>query len=232
MWYVAFSLGLFGSLHCVGMCGPLAIAFSSKESNTKAQNLMSALAYNLGRTTTYALLGLVFGLMGSFLLVTNLQKATSVLLGLTLIISFALTIDIENLITKKGILSRYYFRVRSLINQMMQQSKSYHPFQLGMANGLLPCGLVYLAIAGALATGTLLGGVIFMALFGLGTIPILLTLTTGIGLIPNGFRKSYRKALPYVTLGFGLFLIYRGIIVKMPAEINFWEALKSPVMCY
>jgi sulfite exporter TauE/SafE len=123
MWYVAFTLGLFGSLHCVGMCGPLAIAFSNRESNTKSQNVMSALAYNLGRTFTYSLLGLIFGTLGSFLLVVDLQKAISIILGILLIISFIFTIDIDHAISNHRLLHRTYSRIRSLISKMMQKSQ-------------------------------------------------------------------------------------------------------------
>lgn len=232
MWYVAFTLGLFGSLHCVGMCGPLAIAFSNKESNTKFQNVLSALSYNMGRTVTYTLLGLIFGTLGSFLFVADLQKTISIILGILLIISFLFTIDIDHTISNHKLLFRYYAKVKSLISKMMQKSQEYHPFQLGMANGLLPCGLVYLALAGALATGTIIGGMGFMFLFGIGTLPMLFALTTGIGLFPLSVRTTFRKVLPYVTLAFGCFLVYRGVMVDMPVQLDFWEALRNPVMCH
>jgi sulfite exporter TauE/SafE len=230
MWYVAFTLGLFGSLHCVGMCGPLALVFSNKEGNSKYQNVISALAYNLGRTFMYSLLGLFFGAIGSFLFVADLQKAISIILGILLIFSFLFTIDIDHTISNHRLLHGFYSRIRSLMANMMQKSQEFHPFQLGMANGLLPCGLVYLALAGSLASGNMIGGVEFMFLFGLGTLPMLFALTTGIGFFPPSARMSFRKVLPYVTLAFGCFLIYRG--VDLPAELNFWEALKNPVMCH
>jgi len=232
MWYVGFTLGLFGSLHCVGMCGPLAIAFSNRDGNSHARNVLSALSYNLGRTVTYSLLGLFWGAVGSFLFFADLQRLISVVLGVLLIISFIFTIDIDSTLSNYKLLNRYYSRIRSLISSMMQKSQDYHPFQLGMANGLLPCGLVYLALAGALATGSLIGGMWFMFSFGLGTLPMLFALTTGLGLFPLSIRQGFRKVLPYVTLAFGCFLIYRGIMVEMPVELDFWEALKNPVMCH
>ncbi len=232
MWYVAFTLGLFGSLHCVGMCGPLAIAFSNRENNTKSQNVISALSYNLGRTFTYSLLGLFFGTLGSFLFIANLQKVISIILGVLLIISFLFTIDLDHAISNHRIFHSYYSRIRSLIGKMMQKSQKYHPFQLGMANGLLPCGLVYLALAGALATGSIFGGVGFMISFGLGTLPMLFALTTGIGFFPVSIRKGFRKVLPFVTLAFGCFLVYRGVMVDMPTELDFWEAVRNPILCH
>jgi sulfite exporter TauE/SafE len=214
------------------MCGPLAIAFSNKDGNSRYQNVVSALSYNLGRTFTYSLLGLFFGTLGSFLLIADLQKAISIILGILLIISFLFTIDIDNTISNHRLLHSFYSRIRSLISNMMQKSQEFHPFQLGMANGLLPCGLVYLSLAGSLATGTMIGGMGFMFLFGIGTLPMLFSLTTGIGFFPLSARTKFRKILPYVTLVFGCFLIYRGVMVDMPAELNFWNALKNPIMCH
>ena len=129
-------------------------------------------------------------------------------------------------------INRFYLKIQSMLSYMTKRSKEFHPFQLGMANGLLPCGLVYLAIAGALAVGSVLGGMLFMALFGLGTIPMLFVLTTGYGMFSMSFRSKFRKILPYVTLCFGIFLIYRGFAVDVPLDLNFWEALKNPVLCH
>jgi len=232
MWYVAFTLGLFGSLHCVGMCGPMAIAFCNKEGNTHSQNVISALSYNIGRTITYSIFGLLFGLIGSFLFIADLQKGASIILGLPLIVSFLLRIDIDRSINKSSLANKFYFHVRTFISEVMQKSQNYHPIQLGMANGLLPCGLVYLALSGALATGSVLGGVFFMTLFGLGTLPMLFALTTGAGLVSTTMRLRFRKILPFVSLTFGIFLVYRGVVVEMPDELNFWEALLNPVMCH
>lgn len=232
MWYIAFTLGLFGSLHCVGMCGPLAIAFCGAEHDSISSKLMSGLGYNLGRTITYAVLGLVFGLLGSFLFVADIQKALSIFLGGILVVSFLMSIDIDAKINAVPFVKNIYNKLRVAIGNLYQQSKKYPPIVLGMANGLLPCGLVYLALTGALATGDLLQGLIFMTLFGLGTIPMLLGLVLGFNFMNVSIRSKFRKILPYVTLFFGLFLIYRGIVIDMPAEMNFWEALKNPIMCH
>lgn len=232
MWYIAFTLGLFGSLHCVGMCGPLAIAFCNREGDGKGQLLVSSLGYNIGRTLTYALLGLLFGLLGSFLFIADIQKGLSIFLGGLLVFSFLMSIDIDAKINSIPAVKQVYVRLRVFISNLYSHSKAYPPFVLGMANGLLPCGLVYLALTGALATGDVIHGMTFMTLFGLGTIPMLLCLVMGANLVSPKIRHRFRKILPYVTLGFGLFLIYRGIMIDMPTEINFWEALKNPIMCH
>jgi len=232
MWVVAFTLGLFGSLHCVGMCGPLAIAFCDNEGDTTSQRLKSGISYNLGRTFTYSILGLIFGLLGSFLVVVDLQKVLSIVLGILLIFSFLLSYDIDQKINGLPLMRTLYAKLRLGISKMYSKAKQYHPFTLGAANGLLPCGLVYLALAGAVASGSLIQGMIFMSLFGLGTIPMMLTLILGFKLLNPKMRFQFRRVLPYVTLCFGLFLIYRGVVVGMPEELNFWEMLKNPLMCH
>lgn len=232
MLYIAFTLGLFGSLHCVGMCGPLAIAFCHNENDTTYQRMLSGLSYNLGRTATYAVMGLFFGLLGSFLVVVDLQKSISIVLGVVLVLSFLLSLDIDQKINGMPLIKKMYGGIRNSISKMYSKAKEYHPFVLGLANGLLPCGLVYLAIAGALATGSVLNGMTFMAFFGFGTIPIMLGLILGFRLLTPQLRFHFKTVLPYVTLFFGLFLIYRGVMVGMPQELNFWEMLKNPILCH
>jgi sulfite exporter TauE/SafE len=232
MLFVAFTLGLFGSLHCVGMCGPLAIAFCDKEGDSNRQRFVSALSYNLGRTFTYAILGLFFGLLGSFVVVVDLQKALSIFLGIVLVLSFLLSYDLDQKINGWSVVRKFYDAVRQGISKMYNKARQYHPFTLGTANGLLPCGLVYLALAGAIASGSLMSGMIFMTFFGLGTIPMMFALILGMKQLNPKMRFHFRKILPYVTLCFGLFLIYRGVVVGMPEELNFWEMLKNPLMCH
>ena len=232
MLYIAFTLGLFGSLHCVGMCGPLAIAFCHHENDNSFQRLSSGFSYNLGRTFTYAIIGLFFGLLGSFLVVVDLQKSLSIVLGILLVLSFLMSLDIDQKINGMPLIKKMYSGIRTYISKMYSKAKQYHPFVLGATNGLLPCGLVYLAVAGALATGSVFNGMAFMAFFGFGTIPIMMGLVFGFKLLTPKLRFRFRTVLPYLTLFFGIFLIYRGMMVDMPQELNFWEMLKNPILCH
>ena len=232
MLLVALTLGLMGSLHCVGMCGPLAIAFGGGQASSKAKSAIAGISYNLGRASTYAMLGLIFGGLGSFVMFAQAQKGLSILMGVIMIVAFFASIDLESSIRNLPLIQRWYTKVQALISRLMQQSKSYHPYTLGLANGLLPCGLVYLALAGALATGSLVYGMAFMFVFGLGTMPMLFALAFGSGMVPATLRLRFRKVMPYVTLGFGIFLCYRGFVVDMPMELDFWTAVREPVMCH
>jgi hypothetical protein len=232
MFWVAFTIGLFGSLHCVGMCGPLAIAFCDKEKDSKWQRLYSGMSYNLGRTFTYSVLGLFFGLLGTIMVLADFQKSLSIILGVLLILSFLMSYDIDQKINGLPGVRKFYVKVRQRISKMYSKAKKFHPFTLGLANGLLPCGLVYLALAGAIASGSIIKGMIFMASFGLGTIPMMIALIFGVRFLSPKLRFKFKGILPYVTLFFGIFLIYRGIVVGIPEELNFWEMLKNPMMCH
>ena len=232
MLYMAFTLGLFGSLHCLGMCGPLAIAFTNRPNTTKVQTAISGLNYNLGRTFTYAGLGLLFGALGSVMVLSDLQKILSIILGSALVLSSLFGFSISKKLFSSLHLSKLYNKYQMMVQNLIVRSKSHHPFTLGLLNGLLPCGLVYVAIAGALASGSTLSGVLFMGLFGLGTIPMLLGLSFGYKVIPHSVKSKLRNALPLISLAFGVFLIYRGIVVDMPKELDFWMAIKNPIMCH
>ena len=233
MWWIAFSLGLFGSLHCIGMCGPLALGFCNRSKNTgDFSRLWSSISYNLGRTLTYMGLGALFGLIGNLFYITGFQKFISILGGATLILVFLLSMDLDKMISGSRLGQRYFPLVQTAIGRLLSSSTTPPAFLIGMANGLLPCGLVYLALAGALTTGSYVGGILFMALFGLGTLPLMAGLMLSSQLIPISWRNIFRKVYPYATLAIGMFLIYRGIVVGTPQELDFWHAWQNPVMCH
>ena len=207
----AFILGLVGSLHCAGMCGPLALALPGGGA-TKVRFLAGRLAYNLGRLFTYCLMGLVFGLAGKTLLLAGLQRWVSITLGLTLLAGlFAsrrlslwqpVTSAVEQI--KSHMVS--LVRLRSLVSSAL----------LGMLNGLLPCGLVYVACAGATATGGILAGAQYMAAFGAGTVPMMLAIGLSGSLVPITLRLRLRRAIPVSVFLLGTLLILRGMSLGIP----------------
>jgi sulfite exporter TauE/SafE len=214
------------------MCGPLAIAFTNRPGASKMQVASSALSYNIGRTFTYAGIGLLFGTLGSVMVLSDFQKVLSILLGITLVLSSLFGFSVSKRLFNSLHLSKIYSKYQLLVQNLIVRSKDHHPFTLGLFNGLLPCGLVYVALAGALASGSTILGVLFMTLFGLGTLPLMFSLSFGYKIIPAGVKSRLQNALPFISLIFGLFLIYRGIVVDMPRELNFWMAIKNPIMCH
>ncbi len=209
--WTAFLLGLVGSLHCAGMCGPLALALPAAGNTTPAY-VLGRVAYNAGRIITYCLMGIVFGLVGRSFLMAGLQRWVSIALGVALLLGlFA---------SRKLALSR---PVTSLVNQLksrmsvLLRRRSFTALAvLGLLNGLLPCGLVYVACAGAAATGGMAAGAQYMAAFGVGTVPMMLAISLSGSLVPASLRLKLVKTIPVCVFLLATLLILRGMSLGIP----------------
>jgi sulfite exporter TauE/SafE len=171
----ALVLGAVSSLHCIGMCGPLAMSLPLGEKNNS--RFTGALLYNLGRMTTYAALGLVFGLVGRSFAVFGYQQKLSIALGILILISLVIP---KLLNTKNGLVrlnSKMMSSLRSSMSKLLFNGNPGSLYAIGLLNGLLPCSMVYLALAGSIATGDAFRGALFMAVFGAGTIPAMWTIS-------------------------------------------------------
>ena len=231
MLSTAFLLGLLGSFHCVGMCGPIAMALPLSRGQ-KWQIMQSSIVYNLGRVVTYGLIGLIFGMIGWGVELAGGQKVFSVILGVFLLIFALLPQRMEAFILRLPGLNLLFSSVKQQISSLFKQTSLGANLLIGMLNGLLPCGLVYLAIAGAMTSGNMLDGALFMASFGLGTIPMMLGVTLlGQFLRPN-YRQFFRRLAPVIMAAFALLLISRGFNIPIPRELEFWQAIQNPVMCH
>lgn len=209
-----FVLGAVSSFHCVGMCGPIAFSLPVHYL-PKSQKALGIFLYNLGRIFTYSLLGLLFGFVGRQVYLGGMQQGFSVFLGA--LILFAL---LGSFLPKKLFRVRWAEKftqaLQRFIGRYMQQRKLYGLFVLGAANGLLPCGMVYFAITGAMAAGTVDGGVLFMAAFGFGTLPAMFALSFFGSMIGIAARNTMKKAVPYVLFTMGILLILRGLNLDIP----------------
>jgi sulfite exporter TauE/SafE len=207
----ALMLGLVGSLHCAGMCGPLALALPVV-GNGPGGFLAARLAYNLGRVITYAGLGVVCGLAGQGLLLAGVQRWLSITLGVLLIAGL--------LASRRVALARPVVRLLARLQASMAGLLGHRSVLalgvLGMLNGLLPCGLVYVACAGAAATGDWLAGAEYMAVFGLGTVPLMFSISLSGRLLTPGLRQKLRHALPASVLVLGALLVLRGLSLGIP----------------
>ncbi len=211
--YLAFFMGLFGSLHCVAMCGPLLLALPSVGENqwSKAKN---RLIYQIGRILTYGSIGFVIGFIGIGLSMQGWQQGLSIGTGIILVLMglfhFLGTKNTSILKLQQKLLS-------PLIKQMgYWLHKPGGTFMTGVLNGILPCGMVYMALATALNAGNAINGARFMLLFGLGTLPLMLL--TGIA---GNFIKSkipFRLSawLPFLFLVMGTWFIMRGANLDIP----------------
>lgn len=209
--WAALSLGFLGSVHCVAMCGPLALAVDSRSSGGL---FISRLVYNLGRTTTYAGFGLLFGAFGEGMAVLGFQRTLSVALGLILLLLAFAHGRFQALVAASKVVMQLSHRVQTALGSRLGGHAS--PFTIGLLNGLLPCGLVWAAAAGAAAAGSATGGALFMALFGLGTIPALLV-TTYIGSsLGARFRHRLAGLAPIVLVLLAALLLARGLWPENP----------------
>ncbi len=210
-----FLIGFLGSFHCVGMCGPIAVALPhGNQSNL--QLVVSRVLYNLGRVVTYALFGAVFGLFGKGIALAGLQKYASIFLGVSIIVYLI----IPNKLKAKFSATKPYQILSDFVKTNFKKlTGSGSPaslFIFGIVNGFLPCGFVYVALAGSIATGDFISGALFMALFGLGTVPIMLG-TSLIGkFVTTGLKARMNKLIPVFAVILAVIFILRGLSLGIP----------------
>jgi len=227
----AFSIGLFGSLHCLGMCGPIAMALPFQAAS-RQKTIWNALLYNLGRIVSYALLGVIPGILGYSLYLAGLQQGLSVLTGIVLLLSLLFSINLEYKIWQIKWLRQTGDFVQNQLGKRLQTKKQKTFLAAGLLNGLLPCGLVYLAFAGAFTQSSISDSMLYMATFGLGTLPMMLAMSLSFQLIKPAHRIKARKLMPFFIFAMGLFFIFRGLSVDLPGDIRMWLAKGAAPFCH
>lgn len=211
----ALTIGLVGSLHCAGMCGPIAIAIPlARESWLK--KISGGLLYNFGRILTYGVLGALFGLLGRGIHLAGLQQWASILIGIIMILSVLFPFVFREKIKIDNLFSGYSGRLTAGFRKLFKNESMISLFFIGLLNGLLPCGLVYVAIAGAINTNDVLMGIAFMMLFGLGTAPMLLGISLAGNMISLGLKKRISKIVPAFVIVLGIIFILRGMSLGIP----------------
>jgi len=210
---LAFFTGLFGSLHCVAMCGPLVMALPVN-GYSRWYALLQRILYQSGRILTYSLFGIVLGLLGQSFNLLGLQQVISITTGIILII-MALTHFSKKRVT--GMERLQMKLISPLSNRMVKLLvKPYGGFFAGMLNGILPCGMVYLALAGAVNAGSVLSGAGYMFFFGLGTSPLMLMVSFAGLFLRKWAQTRFTRVLPFLTLFMGLWFLLRGAELNIP----------------
>lgn len=210
-----FTLGAAGSLHCMGMCGPLSLALPVQHLS-KLQRSFSIFLYQLGRVITYSAIGLMLGLAGRRIYISGYQQLFSIITG-----SLILLMALLYFIGKKGrsisFLNKFYRQVQNMIVRILKNPAGLFSYLLlGMANGLLPCGMVYIALASSLTFSQTTDSMVFMAMFGAGTIPAMLIVAYAGMMIKPEIRSAFRKAVPVFVSLMGVLLILRGLNLGIP----------------
>lgn len=209
------TIGLIGSFHCIGMCGPIVVALPLKNHNLGSK-IAGTILYNSGRVVTYSILGILFGLLGRGIHMAGFQQWTSILLGVAMIISVLFPFVFREKITIAGLFSGFAARLILRLKKLFTDRSYFSLLMIGLLNGLLPCGLVYVAIAGAINSGNILSGALFMMLFGIGTIPLLLIATLASDAIGQKVRSKMQKVVPYFVFMLGVLFILRGMSLGIP----------------
>lgn len=208
-------LGILSSFHCVGMCGAIAASLPIGEQAAKSK-LRLFILYHLGRVGMYTLLGLFFGVVGRQFFIGGIQQWLSIVLGCSIVVFVLVFHQKKFMASQFPVIGSLYKWVQNSLVKALQLRGGLAMLTIGLLNALLPCGMVYLAIAGALTSTSFWGAGIFMFGFGLGTIPLMLWVSYMGSWVNLSVRNQLKKAMPYAMLLVGVLLIFRGLNLDIP----------------
>lgn len=215
MLWTALILGLAGSFHCIGMCGPIAFILPIDKSSV-AKTFIQTFLYHFGRLISYAIIGILFGFLGKGLYLAGFQQNLSILMGVIMIITVLIPVSIFNKFNFSKPLYKLIGKLKQYLGLYLNKKSNKALFTIGFLNGFLPCGLVYMALIGAISTGNAFQGGLYMAIFGLGTIPMM----SGAMLLGNfinvSIRNKIQKIIPILVIIIGLLFILRGLGLGIP----------------
>lgn len=207
----ALILGLASSLHCVGMCGPLIMSVPVQHL-PKGKKISGIILYQVGRIAVYGLLGSIAGIIGWRIYTAGWQQIFSIVMGVLILLMLSGHFFLNKLHRANWLNQK----IIKLMSWSLKQHSFTGMFLMGVANGLLPCGMVYIAITGAMATASISGAILFMLVFGLGTLPALVSLAFWGSRLSWQTRASMRKLVPYVVALTAILLIIRGLNLNIP----------------
>ena len=211
---MAFVMGLVGSFHCLGMCGPIAMALPMGHRNNGSR-LVGGAIYNMGRIFTYSFFGLILGLAGNFLISPEIQNTVSIAFGV--FIGIYLLLPSKTKTSLKIAPSQILLvRLRKQIAKFLYIENNSSLFGIGMLNGLLPCGMIYLALTSSFLAGSAVKGSLFMFSFGLGTFPTMLAAVFFGSFLNQHVRSKLRRLVPIFLFFMAALLIVRGMNLGIP----------------
>ena len=229
--WTAFMIGLVGSLHCIGMCGPIALAIPY-QANTKVQTLGNILLYNSGRIITYGLIGILPAIFGLALSLSGMQKNMSIVLGAMLIIAAAFSIPLDQRTHAIPGINKIYLWAATKMKSFISQKNKAAFFITGLLNGFLPCGMVYMAVMGAITQTSMANAFFYMILFGMGTVPLMLMIGVSGQFINLTWRRKLQSVIPVFMIGIGILMIMRGITIDLPPRLEPLIEMGLMPMCH
>jgi sulfite exporter TauE/SafE len=214
MIYSALLFGLLGSFHCVGMCGPIAFMIPI-DRQKKVRGIWQTTLYHGGRIFSYSLIGALFGLLGKGFYFFGLQQQISIVVGLVMILSIMAPKLFSRFSITKPIF-RFTNTLKNALGKSLKKKESSTFFTIGFLNGLLPCGLVYMAMIASLTSTSVWEGMLYMALFGLGTVPLMTAMVLLGNLTSYINRQKIQKVIPYAVVIIGFVFVLRGLGLGIP----------------
>jgi sulfite exporter TauE/SafE len=213
--FAGLIIGFVGSFHCIGMCGPIAITLPIPNSNN-FKFFGGRILYNFGRILSYALMGILLGFIGEKFAISGFQQTLSVVLGIIILIIVVIPQKYRNRILSVSLIKRIIVPIKTAIGSLFKKN-SYSSFlSIGFLNGFLPCGFVYVGLAGAISTGNAFNGMLFMIFFGLGTFPAMFAVSIFGKFIKLDIRKKLSKLIPVFAIFLALLFIARGMNLGIP----------------
>jgi len=210
----AFIMGLAGSLHCIGMCGPLALSLPVSHNNNLSR-VSGGLIYNSGRILSYTSMGLIFGSLGNLIIATKWQSSLSIGLGIIILLYLLFPKKYFHFSTATT-LGKAFMLLRQQLGKLFQSKKFSSLLFIGMLNGFLPCGLVYLALTSSIISASPTNGGMFMLFFGLGTFPMMFATVLMGNYLNLSLRQKIHKAVPALLFLMAVLLILRGMNLGIP----------------
>ncbi|WP_299390328.1 sulfite exporter TauE/SafE family protein [uncultured Gelidibacter sp.] len=233
MLWSALIFGLLGSFHCVGMCGPIAFMLPVDRTNS-TKKVVQIFTYHFGRILAYSLIGLFFGLIGKSLYIFGMQQQLSIIIGVLMIVVVVIPTKTFNKYNFSKPIYKLISKVKSSLGKALKKKTADTFLTIGFLNGFLPCGLVYMAVFASLTMNSALHGSLYMALFGLGTIP-LMTSAIYLGKFLNAtVKQRIQKAIPVFVVVIGLLFIVRGLGLGIPyiSPAPVTEMVQSDIECH
>lgn len=221
-----FILGLAGSFHCVGMCGPIVLSLPSGNPGS-VSFVIGRVLYNSGRIITYTFLGTLFGLLGNRIFLFGFQQGLSVLTGIVILFTVFFTMKGKNIIAGIPFINSAFVKFKIAFSKIYKVKSKSAMLMTGILNGFLPCGFVYIGLSGAMLTGAAFDGALYMLLFGLGTVPLMLGLSFFSNFINIKLRKRITKLIPAFTVILALLFIARGLNLGIPYISPKYENTKT-----
>ena len=229
----AFVLGLLGSFHCVGMCGPIAFMLPVDQTNS-FKKVSQITVYHVGRLLSYCIIGVVFGLVGKSLHLFGFQQQLSIAIGILMILVVLIPQKIFNKYNFSKPVYKVISKIKSALGSALKKKSMDTFLTIGLLNGFLPCGLVYMAVFAAIAGGTALNGGLYMIIFGLGTIPLMTSAIYFSHFLKGTVRQKIQKAIPVFVVIIGFLFILRGLGLGIPylSPAPVHDIISSDIECH